>query len=81
MGKLGLGYVMNAVLDDLKDTEERRILLDTKLDKEGRTAALTALEGKIRRYKKDFSRNLDDVYPGDIKKALRSDVRETKRGR
>ena len=68
MGKLGLGYVMNAVLDDLKDTEERCILLDTKLDKDGRTAALTALEAKIRRYKKDFSKNLDDVYPGDIKK-------------
>lgn len=81
MGRLGLGYVINAVLEDLKDTEERRILLDTKLDKEERQEALTALENKIRRYKRDFSRNLDDVYPPDIKKNMKSDIRETKRGR
>lgn len=81
MGKLGLGYVITEVLNDLRDTEERRILLDTRLTKEERQDALTKLEEKLSNYRKDFNRNLNDVYPPNTKKHLARDIKETKGGR
>lgn len=80
MGKLGLSNTFMSTVKELEEAETRIIYADNTTTKAEKQEKIKQLEERLRRHKAHFKRNLDDSFPGNIRKHLHQDIKSTKRG-